>query len=434
MLRRRVTLAGVALFFGCQSAPPRPAVFRVAPAPADSADPRPAQPHAQARSKLFAAFQRTCYLNTGGVLRCWGADLINGVIGRATRPQVVATGVASVALGNTHACAVRAGGEVSCWGWDNDGALGVSTADSCDNGEGEQPCARVPTVVSGLPRVNEVAAGPNHTCALSAARVVYCWGSNQYGQLGRRTVDTCGERLCSRQAGAVDGVDQVTDLALGNGFSCGLRSDGVVWCWGGNDQGELGRGTVDDETHLGPQPVQLPHKVIAIESGSDHVCALTATHEVYCWGANTARQLGSASDDLCRCSPCSGTPLRVAGLPAVRELSIVDETSCALGQDGSLWCWGNNYMNRIGVAADDACVYECFGHEQAVDCLASARRVANLPALSALANGGDHLCGIAENKVLCWGAWFEGQLGFAPRRCKPDMGACLEEPGVVEVE
>jgi hypothetical protein len=86
------------------------------------------------------------------------------------------------------------------------------------------------------------------------------------------------------------------------------------------------------------------------------------------------------------------------------------------------------------VAADDACVYECFGREQAVDCLSAARRVGGVTALSTLANGGDHVCGVAENKVLCWGAWFEGQLGFAPRRCKPDMSGCVEEPGVVELE
>src|SRR5687767_13378425 len=103
MSRRRVTLVGVAFFFACQSAPPRPAVLRVAPAPARSDDPRPAQQRVESRSRLFAAFQRTCYLNTGGVLRCWGADLINGVIGRATRPQVVATAVANMALGDTHA-------------------------------------------------------------------------------------------------------------------------------------------------------------------------------------------------------------------------------------------------------------------------------------------------------------------------------------------
>jgi alpha-tubulin suppressor-like RCC1 family protein len=434
MFRRRVTLVGVAFLFACQGAPPRPAVLRVAPAPADSSDVRPTQQRVEARSRLFAAFQRTCYLNSGGVLRCWGADLINGVIGRATRPQVVATAVDSMALGDTHACAVRAGGDVSCWGWDNDGALGVPPVDFCDNESREQPCAKIPTVVGGLPRVTAVAASVNHTCAVTATRAVYCWGSNQFGQLGRRSVDTCDQRLCSRQPGVVEGLDQVTGLALGNGFSCALRADGRVWCWGANDQGELGRGTVDDETHLTPQPVVLPRKAVALESGSDHVCALTAERQVFCWGANTTRQLASASDDLCRCGPCSGTPLLVAGLPSVRELSIVDETSCALGQDGSLWCWGNNWMNGVGIPSSEHCAYECSGRDQAVDCLPSARRVAVVPALSALANGGDHVCGIAENRVLCWGAWFEGQLGFAPRRCRPDMGECVEEPGVVEVE
>jgi alpha-tubulin suppressor-like RCC1 family protein len=180
--------------------------------------------------------------------------------------------------------------------------------------------------------------------------------------------------------------------------------------------------------------VQLPRKVTALDSGSDHVCALTDEHKVYCWGANTTRQLARESDDLCRCGPCSGTPLLVAGLPAIRELSVVDETSCALGHEGSLWCWGNNWVSGVGTSTYDSCAYECLGRAEDVECLPDATRVPDAPLLSTLANGGDHVCGVAENKLFCWGAWFEGQLGFAPKRCTPDMSGCVEAPGVVEVE
>jgi alpha-tubulin suppressor-like RCC1 family protein len=273
---RSARLAALVVVASCQSTQPRPAVLRVAPAPVASSSPQPLQPRAQVRPRLFAAFQRTCYLNTAAVLRCWGADLIDGAIGRATRPQVIATGVRDVALGDTHACVVSAGGDLSCWGWDNDGALGSVPVDVCDGESQEQPCARAPSTVGGLPRVTAVAASINHTCALTAGRVVYCWGSNQTGQLGRHTVDTCDQRLCSRQPGVVEGLDRVSALAVGEGFGCALRDDGKVWCWGSNDQGELGRGTVDDQTHLSPRPVRLPRKALSIEAGSHHVCALTA--------------------------------------------------------------------------------------------------------------------------------------------------------------
>ncbi len=141
-------------------------------------------------------------------------------------------GVRVLAAGGHFTCALRDGGDVTCWGDNTYGELGTAAATS----------TRTHFV---LPGAVDIAAGGAHACALRADGRVLCWGYNESGQVGSRGRDQCREMLgCVLAPRLIDGLEDVAEIALGSSFSCARRRDGAVLCWGLNDYGQLGDGTL----------------------------------------------------------------------------------------------------------------------------------------------------------------------------------------------
>ncbi len=182
-----------------------------------------------------------------------------------------------IAAGSDHSCAVVAGGQVKCWGYNLDGQLGDGTFNS----------SWVPVSVSGLSGVTQIAAGYQHSCAVVSGGQVKCWGWNNFGELGNGTaVDSLTPVL-------VSGLSGVTQIAAGYGHSCAVVSGGQVKCWGWNLYGELGNGTTVDS--LTPVLVSGLSGVTQIAAGYGHSCALVAGGQVKCWGSNGLGQLGNGT-------------------------------------------------------------------------------------------------------------------------------------------
>ena len=189
-----------------------------------------------------------CGLDTGGQAWCWGANLFGelGIGGQvdtvAVAPLAVSGGLrfTQLAVGGAYACGVTTTGLTECWGVNVAGALGDSTM--IDHS--------VPAPVVHANFVAAFAGGKNdildHTCGLDASGAASCWGANDFGQLGAASTETChfaaGE-ACSTAPVSVVGGLMFTTLALGDAHTCGLVADGHVYCWGRNDDGELGNGT-----------------------------------------------------------------------------------------------------------------------------------------------------------------------------------------------
>ena len=213
-------------------------------------------------------------------------------------PVAAATVSTPVAAGGLHSCALTAAGGVKCWGDNSFGELGDGTTTK----------RLTPVAVVGLSSgVVAIAAGGAHTCALTIGGAVKCWGFNAYGQLGDGTTRT---RLTP--VDVVGLSSGVSAIAVGGDYSaghtCALTSNGAMKCWGSNEWGQLGDGTTVFQRSRPGGVVGLSSGVVAIATGENHSCALTAGRGVKCWGQNFLRQLGDGT------TTTRYTPVSVVGL------------------------------------------------------------------------------------------------------------------------
>jgi hypothetical protein len=277
-----------------------------------------------------------------GVL-CWGGrpsgQLGDGFTGgfdsepHAVKP--VGEALISIAAGQVHSCAIGTSGAVYCWGSNSDGALGDGTSAAS---------SATPVKVVDLGGAAAVSCGSDgskrHTCATTAAGEVHCWGSNASGQLAIGAPDA----VPHPRPAAVQGLSaKATAIAAGGQFSCALLQGGAVWCWGANERGQLGDGTIEVRTG----PVQaIASGAAAICASTWGACALTSEGAVRCWGVNDQGQLGDGTDSPSRSPKAT---LLLAGATGISCNSGYQAAHvCARMADGSLRCWGRNRHAQLG--------------------------------------------------------------------------------------
>lgn len=232
---------------------------------------------------VAAGANHTCVLAESAVL-CWGKNtdgqMGNGTVSLTSAPVTVegiSYGVVAIAAGGNHTCALTIGSRVQCWGENTFGQLGNgNTSDQSTPVDIQRPFSQI----------LELAAGDAHTCALTVLGTVFCWGRNNHGQLGdRNTLDRLAPTSVSRLS------SRISALAAGGDHTCALTTIGLIHCWGSNVYGQLGNGMREDQ--YTPASVNsLYSKVSALGTGRNHTCVISANDSVYCWGANDSGQLG----------------------------------------------------------------------------------------------------------------------------------------------
>jgi alpha-tubulin suppressor-like RCC1 family protein len=204
----------------------------------------------------------------------------------------------------------------------------------------------------------EVAAGHNHSCALLSDGTVRCWGYNAYGEVGDNTTTNRSVATLVVSSSGSGTLSGVSHLSSGRFHSCALISDGSVYCWGDNDNGELGDGTTINRLH----PVRAGEiaTAITINAGEYHSCAALADGTAQCWGAAAFGQVGDGT------TADATSPVTVIGPGGYGELTGVVKVSagggnwpdgsgtdnyehtCALLSDGTVVSWGQNIYGQLG--------------------------------------------------------------------------------------
>jgi len=332
---------------------------------------------------VAAGLYHACAITAAGGVKCWGDNSV-GQLGIGTNAWTVhptdvtglASGVVALAAGSYHTCALTTAGAMKCWGSNGAGQLGDDSTTT----------RYAPAPVSGLASgVTAIAAHYAHTCAVVAG-AVKCWGNNEHGQLGDGT--TTNQRVPVNVSGLTSGA---TAVAAGAGHSCALVG-GNALCWGWNVVGQLGDGSTTD--HPTPAAVSsLPAGSVAIDAGDFHTCAVTAAGAMKCWGDGTSGQLGD-NDTQSRT-----LPIDVSGLSSgVAAISLGDSHSCARTSAGAAKCWGNGTWGRLGdnTGATRLVPTDVLGLSSGV---------------TGIAAGYAHSCAVAGGELWCWGYDEYGQVG-----------------------
>ncbi|MFO0617364.1 MAG: hypothetical protein U0414_32510 [Polyangiaceae bacterium] len=286
-------------------------------------------------AQISALYSHTCAVTDDGAVQCWGRNAYGEVGDGSTTKRLVpvavtglSSGIASVGAGGGHSCALTTMGGVKCWGHGSFGELGDNLASA----------SLAPVAVSGLASgVTAIAVGGAHNCALTTGGGVKCWGLNDRGQLGNNS--TAQSNVPVGVSGLSSGV---IAIAASLNHTCALTAAGAVKCWGDNDYGALGNGT----TTASSVPVSvtgLSSGVTAIAAGFTHTCALTSAGGVKCWGHNIVGELGDGS------ATSSSVPVGVSGLASgVAAIAAGHETTCARTSAGAALCWGANWEGALG--------------------------------------------------------------------------------------
>lgn len=352
-----------------------------------------------------------------------GTPRLFTISARERSPQEV------LGVGPSHACVALAEGGVRCWGGNTFGEVGDGTA--CVGGSTAQGCngtggKTLPADVSGLPGlVQAVTVGGNHSCALTGAGGVMCWGANEHGQLGDGTrCDGGNSSGCDAGFGKSLPVDVagleagVQGIAAGGSHTCALTTAGGVKCWGANNHGQLGNGTLTERPAAADVP-GLVSGVSSVAAGADHTCALLNTGSVLCWGGNAAGQLGDGTQcDATDFNGCTlGTwgknaPVAVNGISSVViGLAAGGVHSCAVLFGGGVVCWGENRYGELGDGSvcDSTAAPGCngaFGKNIPVAVTGVTK-----PALGISARANSTCAVTSDGSAWCWGRNIYGQLG-----------------------
>lgn len=291
-----------------------------------------------------------CGLANDGRAFCWG-DNDQGQLGDGTMvdrdsPVEVSGGQTFrfLSAGGDHTCGLTTSGQAFCWGSNDFGELGTGTTMN----------STVPVAVLGGGTFDQIRSGTTHTCALTSAGEVQCWGSNRFGELGTGSImgpDTCTVGgltfACSTEPVVVQTNVDFRALAAGGGFTCAVGTDNLGYCWGSNEFGELGTtvqqlcGTIP----CSPSPVQVSgnHTFASITAGEDHACGVTTgAGATFCWGRNTDGQLGNGSN------ADSSTPVQVAINVGFRNVSAGFNHTCGSTAQNVVLCWGGGAAGQLG--------------------------------------------------------------------------------------
>ena len=380
-----------------------------------------------------------------------------------------------IAAGGSAACALLRDGTPWCWGSHPPGAHGIA-----ENTQDKRGLSPLPLPLLAGSTV-ELSMERNIACVRTSTGAGYCAGGTlnsskaAYGEPGGHPVriqrlEAAAELYGAQCARVTDGslacwsllgpppptpdglfatrweesAPGVAQVAMGGGFTCALRRDGTLWCWGANESGQLGTGDVTP--HPGPTRVsKLPLEVVSIAAGTSHACAALRDGSLWCWGHSEYGALGQGDVHT------NSVPTPISGMSEVVRVVAGYQKTCAWRKDGSLWCSGDllqeapspalarvpvemkelgHHVEEVVFGFRHTCARTsgeagagsvlCWGENTQGQsgspeprALSSPLRVSGLKGQPVALTAGDSFtCALTtEGSAWCWGTGTEGQLG-----------------------
>jgi hypothetical protein len=302
----------------------------------------PPPPPPQIVSELVLGLSHTAAIAAGRVY-AWGANESGQLGQNDTAERHVPTALpttlrfVSIASGDAHLCGIDDLGAVYCWGDNKRGQLG----------QGDRDNRLVPSRVELPVSARAITASFAHVCALLSDASLYCWGRNQEGELGQddsippMNNDTVADALTPV---AVPGTDW-SFADAGDGFMCGIRFDGTLWCWGRNSDFQLGTEPEGQVRH--PIQVGTDADWLRVDAGQQYAFALKQDRSLWCWGLNTGSDrdegypLGIDTDRL-------EAPTRFGTATDWDAVATRVFHTCAVNRASELWCWGRGIEGQLG--------------------------------------------------------------------------------------
>ncbi len=370
---------------------------------------------------LAAGETHSCAIGFNNNLYCWGQNF-SGQLGDFsnkdsplpvkvdTLGSLMGLTIKMAGAGQLHTCAIASNNQLYCWGGDPQGQLGDGTVGSPTFITEAQP---VGSPLVGTP-TNTMGIGRYHSCATNSNSNLFCWGDNTFGQLGDGTMGVATNNPIPNEVIAPLKGKQVLSVEVGIGHSCAITSEPRLYCWGRNNYGQLGNGTILDNpipgtvTTAANFPSGVKVKLLALNTGADHSCAVGTDNNLYCWGLNASGQLGTGD----RINKLSVTPVDISGALSgkfIKQAAVGGAHTCAIASDDKVYCWGDNASGQLGQGYSS-------NNPILLPTPVYTSGALNGLTIKKVALGLRYSCVIASNNyVYCWGEGINGQLGNGER-------------------
>ena len=323
----------------------------------------------------------------GGKINCWGNNqkwqLGDGSQDNRKSPVLVSgiTTASEVSAGFIHSCALLETREVMCWGANDSGQLALDK---------EKTQSKIPIMIPEFPNITKIVVGGLSSCAINAENRLFCWGRNDFGQLG--TGDTENKYIPTTI------LEDIIDIDIGFNHACAIRSDKKLFCWGDNSYGQLGDGT--QNASLEPKLIEST-EATSIKVGENHTCAINSVNELFCWGDNQFGQLGTGSTDLLILLPAKAVNDVISFDLGNNHGCLVQEKTGDIIQT----CWGKNDFSQLALPKDN-------------DPHRTPEALKNIVNIDSASLGGNHSCSLVNTdksivkELYCWGDNSSGQIGI----------------------
>lgn len=346
--------------------------------------------------QVSASGSHTCAIASNNAAYCWGSNYYGQLGNNSTSPssspvRVNASLVSTfktISAGTGYTCAIALNDMAYCWGGNNFGQLG-------DNSNNQ---SLVPVKVNvdslSVPTFKSISANTNHTCAITTGGAAYCWGDNGYsGRLGNNSTDPS---LVPVQV-STSLVSTFKSISAGTFHTCAIATSGAAYCWGYNNSGQLGDNSTSDRSTPYLVHQALVSTFTSISAGINHTCAIATSGVAYCWGGGGDGEFGNGLTNN------SSVPVLVNSPSSLTFKSITAGANhtCAIMSDNTAYCWGYNGDSQLGDNSTQ---------RRLIPTQVNTSLVSTFKSISAVS--GSHTCAIANDSMAyCWGWNDDGQLG-----------------------